>query len=249
MNEMMQDGAVCGLDGCSTSATAATPRTNASPQPGATHNLTIISDVICPWCFVAKRNLDSALKLAGSNLKFEVAWKPFELNPDIPKEGMNRRAYRSRKFGSWEHSQALDAQVATAAAQAGIQFRHDLMERTPNTFNAHRLIWLAGKEGGQDAVVEALFRAYFMEGRDVGDLSVLFEIAVQAGIDKTQAAAFLEATEGTEEVRREARAATASGISGVPTFILDGEALFSGSLKPELMATRLTEAALAHAKR
>src|SRR5260370_28903299 len=114
---------------------------------------------------------------------------------------MNRRAYRSRKFGSWEYSQALDAQVATAAAQAGIQFRHDLMERTPHTFNAHRLIWLAGKEGGQDAVVEALFRAYFMEGRDVGDLSVLFEIAVQAGIHKTHAAPFLESTEGTDDTR------------------------------------------------
>ena len=139
MNEMMQDGAVCGLDGCSTSVTAATPQTNPSPQPGATRNLTIVSDVICPWCFVAKRNLDSALRLAGSNLKIEVTWKPFEINPDMPKEGMNRRAYRSRKFGSWEHSQALDAQVATAAAQAGIEFRHDLMERTPNTFNAHRL--------------------------------------------------------------------------------------------------------------
>jgi predicted DsbA family dithiol-disulfide isomerase len=249
MNEMIQDGAVCGLDGCSTSATAATPQTNTSPQPGAAHNLTIVSDVICPWCFVAKMNLESSLKLAGSNLKVEVTWKPFELNPDMPKEGMNRRAYRSRKFGSWEHSQALDAQVATAAAQAGIEFRHDLMERTPNTFNAHRLIWLAGREGAQDAVVEALFRAYFMEGRDVGDASALIEIAAQAGLDRTQAEAFLEGTEGTEEVRREARAAMASGISGVPTFILDGEALFSGSLKPELMAARLTEAALAHAER
>ena len=151
MNEMMQDGAVCGLDGCSTSVTAATPQTNPSPQPGATRNLTIVSDVICPWCFVAKRNLDSALRLAGSNLKIEVTWKPFEINPDMPKEGMNRRAYRSRKFGSWEHSQALDAQVATAAAQAGIEFRHDLMERTPNTFNAHRLIWLARPLSGAAA--------------------------------------------------------------------------------------------------
>jgi predicted DsbA family dithiol-disulfide isomerase len=187
--------------------------------------------------------------MAGPDLQVEITWRPFELNPEMPEEGMSRREYRSKKFGSWEHSQSLDAQVAAAARLAGLTIRHDLMARTPNTFNAHRLIWLAQKEGAQGAVVESLFRAYFTEGRDVGDTSVLIDIAKEAGIAEERARAFLESAEGTDEVRREMQKAIDSGISGVPTFIFDGEALFSGALKPAMMAERLRAAAVAHAKR
>jgi predicted DsbA family dithiol-disulfide isomerase len=247
MNDVIVEGAVCGVDGCSTSpVTEVLPKT-VDKDARLVHDLTIVSDVICPWCFVAKRNLEKALELAGTDLAVKITWRPFELNPGMPKEGLNRREYRSQKFGSWEKSQTLDAQVASAGKLAGITFRHDLMERTPNTFNAHRLIWLAGKEGVQDAVVEALFRAYFVEGRDVGDTKVLAEIAKQAGLSGPVVAAFLEGTAGTEEVRLEAQTAKMGGISGVPTFILDGEELFSGAMKPELMAARLREAATAHA--
>jgi predicted DsbA family dithiol-disulfide isomerase len=248
MNNLIEEGAVCGVDGCSTSpVTAAAPKT-ADTAARSVHELMIVSDVICPWCFVAKKNLEKALELAEPSLALAITWRPFELNPDMPKEGLNRREYRSKKFGSWEQSQALDAQVASAGKLAGITFHHDLMERTPNTFNAHRLIWLAGEEGMQDAVVEALFRAYFIEGRDVGDTKVLAEIAKQAGLSETVIAAFLEGTAGAEEVRLEAKTAKMGGISGVPTFILDGEELFSGAMKPEHMAARLREAATAHAK-
>ena len=248
MNNLIEEGAVCGVDGCSTSpVTAAAPKT-ADTDARSVHELTIVSDVICPWCFVAKKNLEKALELAGPSLALAITWRPFELNPDMPKEGLNRREYRSKKFGSWEQSQTLDAQVASAGKLAGITFHHDLMERTPNTFNAHRLIWLAGEEGMQDAVVEALFRAYFIEGRDVGDTKVLAEIAKQAGLSDTVIAAFLEGTAGAEEVRLEAKTAKMGGVSGVPTFILDGEELFSGAIKPEHMAARLREAATAHAK-
>jgi predicted DsbA family dithiol-disulfide isomerase len=121
------------------------------------------------------------------------------------------------------------------------------MSRTPNTFNAHRLIWLAGKKGGQDAAVEALFRAYFTEGRDVGD-TVLIDLATKAGLDRARAAALFESADGIDEVRLHTHGATTSGISGVPTFVLDGKPLFSGALKPELMAARLREAAASHAK-
>jgi len=248
MNNLIEEGAVCGVDGCSTSpVTAAAPKT-ADTDARSVHELTIVSDVICPWCFVAKKNLEKALELAGPSLALAITWRPFELNPDMPKEGLNRREYRSKKFGSWAQSQTLDAQVASAGRLAGITFHHDLMERTPNTFNAHRLIWLAGEEGMQDAVVEALFRAYFIEGRDVGDTKVLAEIAKQAVLSDTVIAAFLEGTAGAEEVRLEAKTAKMGGISGVPTFILDGEELFSGAMKPEHMAARLREAATAHAK-
>jgi len=246
MKEVIE-GAVCGVDGCSTGPTrAAKAQLDRDARP--VHQLTIISDVICPWCFVAKKNLEKALELAGSSLALAITWRPFELNPDMPKEGLNRREYRSKKFGSWEQSQTLDAQVASAGKLAGITFHHDLMERTPNTFNAHRLIWLAGEEGMQDAVVEALFRSYFVEGRDVGDARVLAEVAKEAGLSDTAVAAFLEGTAGTEEVRLETQTAKMGGISGVPTFILDGKELFSGAMKPEHMAARLREAATAHAR-
>ena len=246
MNNVIEEGSVCGVDGCSTSpVTAAAPKI-ADTDTRSVHDLTIVSDVICPWCFVAKKNLEKALELAGNDLAVKITWRPFELNPGMPKEGLNRREYRSKKFGSWEQSQNLDAQVASAGKLAGITFHHDLMERTPNTFNAHRLIWLAGEEGVQDAVVEALFRAYFVEGRDVGDTNVLAEIAKQAGLSDTAVAAFLEGTAGTEEVHLEAETAKVGGISGVPTFILNGEELFSGAMKPENIAARLREAAAAH---
>ena len=248
MNNVTEERAVCGVDGCSTSPlTAAAPKT-ADSDARSVHDLTIVSDVICPWCFVAKKNLEKALELPGTDFAVNITWRPFELNPGMPKEGMNRREYRSRKFGSWAQSQTLDAQVTSAGKLAGITFHHDLIERTPNTFNAHRLIWFAGEEGVQDAVVEALFRSYFVEGRDVGDTKVLAEIAKQAGLSYPVVAAFLDGTAGTEEVRFEAKTAKMGGISGVPTFILDGEELFSGAMKPEHMAARLREAATAHAR-
>ena len=248
MNDVVEEGTICGVDCCSTRpVTAAAPKT-VDKDTRSVHDLTIVSDVICPWCFVAKKNLEKALELAGADFAVKIAWRPFELNPGMPKDGVNRREYRSKKFGSWEQSQTLDAQVASAGKLAGITFRHDLIQRTPNTFKPHRLIWLAGEDGVQDAVVEALFRAYFVEGRDVGDTKVLAEIARQAGLSGPVVAAFLEGTAGTEEVRLEAQTAKMGGISGVPTFILDGQELFSGAMKPELMAVRLREAATAHAK-
>jgi predicted DsbA family dithiol-disulfide isomerase len=241
MHDLMKDGAVCGIDGCSAPSTSASAQ-KAHADHGTIHDLTIVSDVICPWCFVAKKNLDRALELAGSDVAVEITWRPFELNPGMPEQGMNRREYRSKKFGSWGHSQNLDAQVAAAGKLAGITFRHDLMDRTPNTFQAHRLIWLAGQEDLQDAAVEALFRAYFVDGRDVGNKVELAAIAKQVSMSETIISAFLEGTRGTDEVRLEAESAKMSGISGVPTFIFDGEELFSGAMKLEHMAARLREA-------
>ena len=130
--------------------------------------LDIVSDTICPWCYVGKRRLAAALPiLEAEGLTFDVAWRPFQLNPTMPREGLDRRAYRSAKFGSWEKSQALDAQVTEAGASAGLVFRHDLMAKTPNTVASHALIRLAHETGGaatQDRVVEALFSAYFTLG-------------------------------------------------------------------------------------
>jgi hypothetical protein len=138
MSEVLE-GAVCGVDGCTPAALD-----HFGPASGAKATLAIevISDAICPWCWVAKRRLDSAIAALAPDATASVTWRPFELNPEMPKTGVNRRAYRSARFGSWQHSQALDAQVAAAGRLEGLMFNHDKMERTPNTVDAHRLIWL-----------------------------------------------------------------------------------------------------------
>ena len=160
----------------------------------------------------------------------------------MPVEGMDRITYRSRKFGSWEHSQRLDAQVSAKAAQAVISMRHDLMKFTPNTFNAHRLIWLAERNGVQDAVVEGLFHGYFVDGLDVGNLSVLADIAAAAGIDRPRAVAFLAGAEGALEVTDAEANSKLQGINGVPTFIINKRAAFSGAQGAEFILRQLLDA-------
>jgi predicted DsbA family dithiol-disulfide isomerase len=209
----------------------------------ATLSLEVISDAICPWCWVAKRRLDRALAALAPGIMASVTWRPFELNPDIPKAGLDRRAYRARKFGSWEQSQALDAQVTAAAQPDGLVFRHELMERTPNTINAHGLIWLAGREGKQNAAVEALFAAYFHDGRDVGDTDVLIDIGTSVGLNGAQVSEMLASDEGLADVRGELDRARKLQVSGVPTVLVDGNALFSGAIRSELMEAHLRRAA------
>ena len=216
-------------------------------QPAArTLAVEVVSDVICPWCFVGKRRMEQASRLLGDDLRLAVRWRPFQLNPTMPKEGLDRRTYRTAKFGSWEHSQALDAQIAAVGREVGVAFCHDLMARTPNTFDAHRLIWLAGQEGKQDEVVEALFRAYFTEGRDIGDSSVLADIAAEAGLPRERASAFLRSDQGSAEVTEAEAQARRLGISGVPTILVGGVPVFSGALRAVIMAAKLREASLRH---
>ena len=123
-------------------------------------NLTVdvISDVICPWCYIGKRRLEKAIAALDGKHEVQVRWLPFQLNPDMPREGVSRNAYRIKKFGSWERSQELDARLIAVGETEGIHFAFDQMERTPNTLDAHQLIWLADQNGCQDAIMEALFR-------------------------------------------------------------------------------------------
>lgn len=240
MSDFIEAG-TCNADGYTSDAS---PReSDASGKKTNTLLVEIVSDAICPWCYVAKRQFERAVAKLPNGVKLSVHWRPFELNPNMPPEGLDRVAYRSRKFGSWEHSQRLDAQVTAAASQAGLTMRHDLMKRTPNTFNAHRLIWLAEKEGVQDAVVEALFSAYFVEGHDVGDAKVLAEVAAAVGIDRTRVESFLASSEGAEEVSEAEIVSQRSGLNGVPTFIINGQPTFSGALRAELMLAHLMKAA------
>jgi predicted DsbA family dithiol-disulfide isomerase len=202
--------------------------------------LQVFIDVICPWCYVGKRRMERALAMLGAMPRIRVSWHPFELNPDMPRQGIERRIYRMRKFGSWERSLRLDAELTQLGAQEGIGFRYDLITRTPNTFNAHRLIWLArDRDGGQDAFVEALLRAYFTQGRDIGDSMVLAEIASAAGMDPSEVTGFLEGEQGAREVAQEEEAARMAGLSGVPAFFLDGAPLVVGAQPPQALASAL----------
>jgi len=242
----LSEASVCGIDGCGPSGdnrTDSVTATRSSPDV----QIEVVSDAICPWCYVAKRNLDAAVAELRKNFSVDVKWLPFELNADMPKGGLDRKKYRSAKFGSWEHSQRLDAQVARAGKAVGLDFHHERMERTPNTFDAHRLIWLAEKEGVQDAVVEGLFAGYFTNGRDVGDHDVLAQIAAGAGLDRDKVKAFLDSDDGSEEVRLLAATAYAGGFTGVPTILVNGDALFSGARSTEIMLAAMRKAVVSNA--
>jgi predicted DsbA family dithiol-disulfide isomerase len=197
----------------------------------------VVSDAICPWCYIGKRQLERALgMLASDGLQFALRWNPFQLNPDMPKGGIERAAYRAAKFGSAKRASELDARVTDAAAAVGLDFHLDRIRRTPNTLDAHRLIWLAGRHGAQDATVEALFAAYFTHGRDIGDTAVLADCGAAAGLDRDRVAACLAGTEAAAELLAAERAAREAGVNGVPTFFLDGYGLFSGALPASDMA-------------
>jgi len=189
----------------------------------------VISDVICPWCYFGKRRLEKAV--AAFDGPVEMRWLPFQLNPAIPKEGISRREYRMKKFGSWERSQELDAQVAAAGKAEGIHFAFDRIERTPNTLDAHRLIWLADRDGVHDAVVEALFRAYFTDGADLTDLGTLLNVATGAGMDRSRAEGLLEGEEGLAAIRAAEEQSRRAGVQGVPFFTLNNKLVLSGAME------------------
>ena len=197
----------------------------------------IVSDTICPWCYIGKRQLERALVTLGNeNLTFSIHWNPFQLNPDMAKEGVDRASYRAWKFGGAEKAAAIDARIQNAAAQVGLEFRQDLMKRTPNTIDAHRLIWFAGQKSVQDRTMEIVFRAYFIEGQDVGQHDVLADCAALAGIDRAEALAFLSGDLVDAEMRAADQSAREAGVSGVPSFFLDGYSVFSGAMPAEQMA-------------
>ena len=201
----------------------------------------VISDAICPWCWIGKAHLDAALEeLARDGMEYRIRWRPFQLNPDMPEAGVERDAYRAQKFGSAERGRQLDAQVAEAGRAAGLDFRHDLMTRTPNTVATHRVIRAAEEPGRQHPVVTALFRAYFQEGRDIGDPAVLDEVAAAAGLPGM--GAMLATDAHRDAVLAEDMAARRSGINGVPSFLMDRHLLFSGAMPGPRMAEAFREA-------
>jgi len=203
----------------------------------------VVSDVICPWCFIGKRRMEKALAELAGEIDVEVSWLPFQLNPDMPAGGAARADYRKAKFGSLEKSRQLDARVAGEAAGEGLGLAFDRMERTPNTFAAHQLIDLAQEEGAGAEVVEALFKAYFLEARDIGDREVLLGIGKAAGMGRELIEARWADKAEAQRVAKEERSMRDLGISGVPTFIIADRYGVSGAQPPEVLVQAIREAA------
>lgn len=206
-----------------------------------TLTIAITSDFICPWCLVAETRLNQAIEQLDSPVDIQLLWYPFELNPDMPEAGMDRQAYRTQKFGSWEYSQALDAKTVQATQADGIAFRYDLMSVTPNTLKAHRLTWFAGQYDQATAMAKRILTAYFTEGQNIAEVDVLAELAAEVGLDADAAKAFLSSEAGLSEVRTLERQAIAQGIHGVP-HIRIGRAVVSGGQPVEVFLNTLQKA-------
>ena len=195
--------------------------------------LDIISDPSCPWCYIGKANLDRALE-AHPEHPFTIEWHPFQLNPDMPVEGMDRREYLETKFGGKENAAAVYARIDDAAKTAGLSINWEGITRTPNTLNAHRLIHWAGIEGAQTFVVASLFKAYFVEGRDIGNIEVLADIADTCGLDAAMMRQLLQGEADLDDIRARDEHARKMGVTGVPTFVIASQHAVPGAQPPEL---------------
>ena len=194
----------------------------------------IVSDTICPWCFIGKRRLEEALSTRPRREVVEIIWRPFQLNPDMPAEGMERHAYLEAKFGGAARARRQYGVIDQTGRDQGIHFRFDLIQRTPNTVDSHRLIHFSSLHGRQDAVVEALFRAYFTQGRDIGDVAELDAIAAQAGLDRDAVTRYLRSGEDAEQIVQEGERIRRLGVNSVPCFVVEGEYAVSGAQSVEV---------------
>ena len=194
----------------------------------------VFSDTICPWCWIGKRRLERTLE-ARADLDAEVTWHAFQLNPTMPAEGMDRKAYLATKYGGADNARAVYGRVIAEGARESLPFDFGAITHTPNTLDSHRLVrWAAGQPAGQTPMVEALFDAFFAQGRDVGDPGVLARVAAEAGYDESGARELLAGDEGRAEVTREDMQARSAGITGVPCFILDRKVAVPGAVEPNV---------------
>jgi predicted DsbA family dithiol-disulfide isomerase len=206
-----------------------------------TLTLDIVSDVMCPWCYIGKRKLEAARPLLG-DMALDIRWRPFQLDPTIPQGGMDRKAYLDGKFGPDRAKDVYD-RVRAAGDSVGIAFDFAAIARSPNTIDAHRLIRWAATAGCQDAVVERLFRLYFTEGADIGDAEVLAGVAADVGMDADLVRELLAGDSDVELVEREVALAQAMGVNGVPGFIFAGKYLVPGAQDPAVLAEVAQKAA------
>lgn len=204
--------------------------------------LDIISDPVCPWCYIGKALLDRALE-ANPEHTFVIEWHPFQLNPDMPREGMDRAAYLEGKFGGKANAVKIYSRIEQAARDAGLEIDFAAMKRMPNSLDAHRLIHWAGLEGRQSAMVNALFRAFFREGKDIGDAAVLTALAGEAGLDTAFIARLLATDADRDDISARDTHARERGVNGVPTFVIANQHVLSGAQPVELWGQVIKELA------
>jgi len=202
-------------------------------------SLDIVSDPICPWCYIGKTHFDTAVQIKGYQ-PFDIFWRPFQLNPDMPEGGMDRRAYLDQKFGP-ERAKQFYKQIEDTATEAGLNVRFDLIERTPNTFDAHRLIRWSRSTGAQDALVSELFVRYFEKGEDISDRDLLLEVGANVGMDRDTITRLYEGDADRELLQNEEATAREIGINGVPTFIVGNKHVVNGAQPPALWESVLDE--------
>jgi len=201
----------------------------------------IVSDVMCPWCYIGKRRLEQALDLAPG-LDVEIRWRPFQLDATIPEGGMSRREYLSRKFGGEEGARQVYSQIEEAGNAENLDFAFDLIEKSPNTLNAHRLLGWALASGHQNALVEKLFKLFFTEGADIGDKKVLADAAEDVGMERDVIERLLEGDSDTDRVKAEIAHAQKIGVTGVPCFIIDQKYAIMGAQQPETLVQAFQQA-------
>jgi predicted DsbA family dithiol-disulfide isomerase len=210
-----------------------------APAPDAIA-IDVIIDVVCPWCFIGKRRLEKAMAaMAGTPLS--VRWWPFQLDPTIPPQGMPREEYLRRKFGTRQMAQIFEPLIA-AGAMEGIDFRFDLIARSPNTLDAHRLIRWAHRQNQQEPLVERLLQLYFLEGADIGNQEILGQAAADIGLDSKAAAQLLAGDDGRAEVQHDLERAARLGVTGVPTFIVANRYAVIGAHEPRYIAGAIAKA-------
>ena len=202
----------------------------------------IFSDVVCPWCFVGKRRLESALRLVPET-PVALRWRPFFLNPWVPREGMTREAFLTTKFGSVARYNRVAENVAAAAAREGLVYRFDLLRRQPNTIDCHRLIRWAETEDKASEMKELLMKLYFTDGADLSDADILVEAAATVGLDAADTRAKLAATADVDLIIAQAKEAADTGIDGVPTFIIGGVEVIFGAQPADVLAKAIRDAA------
>jgi len=202
--------------------------------------LDIISNPICPWCYIGKTNLDRALEQVPDH-PFQIEWHPFQLNPTMPPEGMGRREYLEGKFGGKDGAVRAYAPVVEMAEKVGLKIDFEGMQRTPNTINAHRLIHWAGIEGRQTFIVQRLFEAYFRDARDIGDIEVLADIADSCEMDAAVVTNLLSSDADIEDIQKRDAHSREMGISSVPTFIVANQHAVPGAQPPEMWAKVITD--------